>query len=139
MQQFWKEWTRRWSLCRIKHAIHSKNFVPIPQEYKDDEDIIQNHNDGLNNEDLQPLNQHQSLFERFILQFKSKSLPREVLRTCPIGDKFSKVEVSKANLLNTTQLMGLTFFALTGVRFRCYMHIFNEKTHIKSNIILINK
>ena len=114
MQQTWEVWRRRWLNYKTKFSTSGNYFVPIPQEHTDDEHIQESHNDDSNNEGPQAPTQHQSLFQQFMLHACSRTVPRQVLRTCPIGDN---TKYSKANLLNTKQLMGLTFFAMTGVSF----------------------
>ncbi|KAG0577326.1 hypothetical protein KC19_5G148200 [Ceratodon purpureus] len=115
MKRNWEEWTRKWLLCKTNISLKSNHFVPIPQEHKDDEHTQQGNNGVPTDKDSQSSSDSQSLFEKFMSHARSTSLPRQVLRTCPISD--TDVKHSKANLLNTKQLFALTFFALTGGSF----------------------
>jgi len=113
MPQFWEEWTRKWLSCRINYWMGGNSFVPIPQEHKDDEHILQSHNDVSNSKEDDQQYCSLSLYEKFIINAKSETLPKQVLRTCSISG--TNAHISKSNFLNTKQLLGITFFALTGV------------------------
>ena len=129
MLQIWKDWTE-WFLSKTKHLTNHNQFVPIPQEHKDDEHIKQTQNHVSNNNDPQPSNQCQTFLQKFMANASSKTVPRQVFRdACLLGVE-SEAEPPKANLLNTKQLLGLTYFAFTAVRFICKLnYIFKIKLY----------
>jgi len=125
MQQIWEDWTKEWSLCRIKYWLSGNNFVRIPQEHKFDENIQQSDDDVSNRKEQESL----SLYEKFMLNVKSRTLLRQFFQPWTIGS--TNNEYSKPNFLNTKQLLGITVFALTGVSSICkIIFYFNECEYV---------
>ena len=106
MQRIWKESVERWSLFRLKHFSSRNSFVPIPQDYEHDHPKQQENKKTTNNGDPQSSSQELSIIKN-ILNKKSKVLQRVSID--------NKAIYSTKNLLNTKQLIALTYFALTAV------------------------
>jgi hypothetical protein len=77
MKKLWEDWTREWSLSTIKYWLKGNDFIQIPQEYKFDEYVQQNHDDISNySKDQQSLSS-----KKCMLNVKSPTLLKQFFQS----------------------------------------------------------
>lgn len=107
MKQMWEKKDATWSHYKMKH-FPINHFMPIPQNIEHEEGAQATNSIA----SPQPLNTHQhDSFIEGILHFEGNPLPDQALHKSSMA---SHAHYSKTHLLSTKQLLGLTFFAVSG-------------------------